>query len=308
MSELKRKDILGLEEMSADEMELILDTAQSMREIIDRPIKQVPTLRGKGILSLFYESSTRTKISFDLAARYLSAGSVGVAKAGSSLDKGESLRDTVRNVEVMGPELVVMRHPSGGAPHYLAKNVDSSVINAGDGYHEHPTQGLLDMLSVRQKTGTLEGLKVAIIGDIFHSRVARSDIWGFGRMGSEVVVSAPTTLLPPNIEETGCRVEPRVEDALKDADVVCVLRLQLERQKQSFFPSVREYHALYGIDARRLALAKPGAILMHPGPMNRGVEITSDIADGPQSIILEQVPNGVAVRMALLYLLLGGGE
>ncbi len=308
MAELKSKDVLGLEHMSADEIQLILDTADSMREIIDRPIKQVPTLRGRNVLSLFYESSTRTKISFDLACRYLSAGAVSVAKSGSSLDKGESLRDTVRNVEVMGPELVIMRHPSGGAPHYLAQNVTSSVINAGDGYHEHPTQGLLDMMSVRRRTGTLEGLKVTIVGDLFHSRVARSDIWGFQKMGSEVVVSAPSTLIPPDIEEMGCRVEPRVEDALKDADVVCVLRLQLERQKQSFFPSVREYHALYGINARRLGLARPGALLMHPGPMNRGVEITTDIADGPQSIILDQVPNGVAVRMALLYLLLGGGE
>ncbi len=308
MAELNRRDILVLEEMSTDEIQLVLDTAQSMREIVDRPIKQVPTLRGKSVLSLFYESSTRTKISFDLACKYLSAGTVSVAKAGSSLDKGESLRDTVRNVEVMGPELVIMRHPSGGAPHYLAQNVDSAVINAGDGFHEHPTQGLLDMLSVRQRKGTLEGLKVAIIGDIFHSRVARSDIWGFTHMGSEVVISAPSTLIPPGIEEAGCRVEPRVEDAVSDADVVCVLRLQLERQKQSFFPSIREYHALYGIDARRLALAKPDALLMHPGPMNRGVEITSDIADGSQSIILDQVPNGVAIRMALLYLLLGGGE
>lgn len=308
MPELSRRHILGIEPMTKDEIELILDTADSMREIIDRPIKQVPTLRGRTVLSLFYEASTRTKGSFDLACKYLSAGAVSISKASSSLVKGESLRDTVRNIEVMGPEAVIMRHPSGGAPHYLARNIDSSVINAGDGYHEHPTQALLDLQTIRHQKGAVEGLRVAIIGDVFHSRVARSNIWALGKMGADVAVCGPTTLMPPCVEEMGCEVITDVDRAVRDADVVYVLRIQMERQEQSFFPSVREYNRLFGIDARRLALARPDALLMHPGPMNRGVEITSDVADGPNSVILEQVPNGVAVRMALLYLLLGGGN
>ncbi len=308
VQQLRQKHILGLAELSVEEMTLILQTSESMREIIDRPIKQVPTLRGRQVLSLFYESSTRTKASFDLACKYMSAGAVSISKDSSSLTKGESLRDTVRNVEIMGPEVVIMRHPSGGACHYLARNVSSSVINAGDGTHEHPTQGLLDMLTVLQHKEHLDGLNVVIVGDVFHSRVARSNIIGFSRMGANVVVSGPSTLLPPYIEEMGCQVESDLDHALAEADVVYVLRLQLERQSASYFPSLREYTELYGLNERRLALAKPDALLMHPGPMNRGVEIDSDVADGAQSVILEQVPNGVAVRMALLYLLLGGGE
>ena len=297
-----------MEEMSTGEIDLILNTAQSMREVVGRTIKQVPTLRGRQVLSLFYESSTRTKASFDLACKYLSAGAVSISKDSSSLTKGETLRDTVRNIEVMGSEVVIMRHPCGGAPHYLARNVSSSVINAGDGTHEHPTQGLLDMLTIRQHKGELAGLKVTIVGDVFHSRVARSNIYGLTKMGAQVTVSGPSTLMPPYVEDLGCAVELDVDRALVDADVVMVLRLQLERQKGSFFPSLKEYTEFYGVNSRRLGLAKSDAILMHPGPMNRGVEISSDIADGPQSVILEQVPNGVAVRMALLYLLLGGGE
>ncbi len=305
--QLQRKDILGLEELSRQEIELILQTAQSMTEVLQRTIKQVPTLRGRTVLNLFYEPSTRTKGSFDLACKYMSCGTISVSKASSSLVKGESLRDTVRNIEVMGPEAIIMRHPSPGAPHYLARMVSSSVINAGDGAHEHPTQGLLDLLTIQQHKGGFEGLEVAIIGDILHSRVARSDIWGLNKLGARVTVCGPASLLPPVMDQFDCRVTTDVEEAVRGVDVIYVLRVQSERQQQSFFPSLREYHRLYGIDVRRLALADSDALLMHPGPMNRGIEITTDVADGPQSVILQQVPNGVAVRMALLYLLLGGG-
>ncbi|MDW7739838.1 MAG: aspartate carbamoyltransferase catalytic subunit [Bacillota bacterium] len=306
MQTLRRKDILGLEEMSAEEITLILETARSMREIMQRKIKKVPTLRGRSILNLFYEPSTRTKASFELAQKYMSADSVSVAGASSSLTKGETLKDTVRNVEVMGVECVIMRHPVSGSAYYLAHNVEASVINAGDGMHEHPTQGLLDMFTIWEKKGRLEKLKVTIVGDIRHSRVARSNIWGLKKMGAEVVVAGPPTLMPPDLEVFGINFCSNVEDAVEDADVVMALRLQKERQESGLFPSLREYAELYGLNTQRLKKAKEDALIMHPGPMNRGIEITSELADGPNSVVLEQVTGGVAVRMALLYLLLGG--
>ncbi|MGM0688023.1 MAG: aspartate carbamoyltransferase catalytic subunit [Bacillota bacterium] len=306
MQTLRRKDILGLEEMSAEEITLILETARSMREIMQRKIKKVPTLRGRSVLNLFYEPSTRTKASFELAQKYMSADSVSVAGTSSSLVKGETLKDTVRNVEVMGIECVIMRHPVSGSSHYLAHNVEASVINAGDGMHEHPTQGLLDMFTILDKKGRLEELKVAIVGDIRHSRVARSNLWGLQKMGAEVVVAGPPTLMPPDLTAFGVNAFPNIEEAVENADVVMALRLQKERQEGGLFPSLREYSELYGLTPQRIRGAKEDVLIMHPGPMNRGVEISSELADGPRSIILEQVTSGVAVRMALLYLLLGG--
>lgn len=308
MPGLKRKDILGLKEITVAEIDLILETAETLKEIATRPIKKVPTLRGKSYVTLFYEASTRTAKSFELAGKYLSADSINISLSTSSVQKGETLRDTARNLEAMGVDAVVMRHPAGGAPHFLAKHLSASVINAGDGMHEHPTQGLLDMLTIKQKKGGFAGLKVAIVGDIFHSRVARSNVYGLAKYGAEIWLAGPSTMLPPGFEELGVKVTNRVEEALEGADVVNVLRLQLERQEKGLFPSVAEYHKFWGVNADRLKLAKPDVLLMHPGPMNRGVEISSAIADGNHSAILEQVTNGVAVRMALLYLLLGGGE
>ncbi len=308
MPELSSRHVLDIESMSTDDIELVLNTAESMRDVLDRTIKRVPTLRGRTAINLFYEPSTRTQTSFLLAGKYLSADVVNVSKATSSAVKGESLRDMVLNIESMGPEMVILRHSSAGAPHYLARNVSSSIINAGDGQHEHPSQGLLDMFTMRSRKGSLSGLKVAIIGDVLHSRVARSNIWGLAKMGAEVVACGPSTLIPPFVTEIGCTVTNNVDEAVRGADVVYVLRVQKERQEGNLFPGVREYHKLFGIDARRLALARPDALLMHPGPMNRGVEITSEVADGAQSVILEQVTGGVAIRMALFYLLLGGGN
>lgn len=305
---LRRKDILDLESISAEEITLILDTARSMKEIIERRIKKVPTLRGIPLLNLFYEPSTRTSASFELAAKYMSADSVSVKAASSSLVKGETLKDTARNIEAMGIECIIMRHPVSGAPHYLAQNLEASVINAGDGMHEHPTQGLLDMFTIREHKGRLEGLKVAILGDIRHSRVARSNIWGLTKMGATVSLGAPRTLLPPNTEGFPVECYTTVEEAVQGADVVMALRLQKERQEQGFFPSLREYAQLWGLTPERARGAKEDAIIMHPGPINRGIEISSSLADGPRSIVLEQVTGGVAVRMALLYLLLGGGK
>ena len=308
MPELSSRHVLDIESMSTDDIELVLNTAESMRDVLDRTIKRVPTLRGRTAINLFYEPSTRTQTSFLLAGKYLSADVVNVSKATSSAVKGESLRDMVLNIESMGPEMVILRHSSAGAPHYLARNVSSSIINAGDSQHEHPSQGLLDMFTMRSRKGSLSGLKVAIIGDVLHSRVARSNIWGLAKMGAEVVACGPSTLIPPFVTEIGCTVTNNVDEAVRGADVVYVLRVQKERQEGNLFPGVREYHKLFGIDARRLALARPDALLMHPGPMNRGVEITSEVADGAQSVILEQVTGGVAIRMALFYLLLGGGN
>jgi aspartate carbamoyltransferase catalytic subunit len=305
--EFKHKDLLGLEELTAEEIEYILDQAESFKEISERPIKKVPTLRGKSVVLFFYEPSTRTRTSFDIAAKRLSADTYNLAGSTSSLVKGETLADTARNLEAMRPDAIILRHSSSGAPHLLARLVKSAVINAGDGTHEHPTQGLLDMLTMRQIKGRLAGLRVAIIGDIAHSRVARSNMIGLGKMGAEVRVSGPPTMLPPGLDEAyEVSVFLRPEEAIEGADVVMMLRVQMERAKAPLFPGVREYARLYGLNAQRLALAAPDAIVMHPGPMNRGVEISPDVADGPRSVILDQVTNGVAVRMALLYLLIGG--
>ncbi len=306
MQTLRRKDILGLEEISAEEITLILETARSMREIMQRKIKKVPTLRGRSVLNLFYEPSTRTKASFELAQKYMSSDSVSVAGTSSSLVKGETLKDTVRNVEIMGIECVIMRHPVSGSSYYLARNVEASVINAGDGMHEHPTQGLLDMFTILENKGRLEALKVAIVGDIRHSRVARSNLWGLQKMGAEVVVSGPPTLMPPDLGVFGVKYYPEVEEAVEEADVVMALRLQKERQESGLFPSMREYAELYGLTPARVSRAREDVLIMHPGPMNRGIEISSELADGPRSVVLEQAASGVAVRMALLYLLLGG--
>jgi aspartate carbamoyltransferase catalytic subunit len=305
---LEKKDILDIASLSVEEIQLILDTAESMREISERPIKKVPTLRGKTVILFFYEASTRTKLSFDIAAKRLSADSLSIAANMSSLVKGETLLDTARNLEAMRPDVVVLRHSFSGAPHFLARHLKSSVINAGDGTHAHPTQALLDMLSVRQKKGTLNGLKIAIIGDIAHSRVARSNCEGFTKMGSKVVLAGPPTMIPRGVESLGVSVAKNMAAALDGADVIMMLRIQKERQKAFSMATEREYARFFGLNAERLADAKPDVLIMHPGPMNRGVEIAPDVADGPYSIILDQVTNGVAVRMALLYLVLGGAR
>jgi aspartate carbamoyltransferase catalytic subunit len=305
---LRNKSILGLENMTVAEMELVLDTAKEMKNIIDRDIKKVPTLRGKSIINLFFEPSTRTRTSFELAGKYLGADVVNITTSASSVVKGESLRDTLMTVEAMGVDVIVMRHQAEGAAHYAANTVSPLIINAGDGAHEHPTQGLLDMFTIKQYKGNLQGLKIAIIGDILHSRVARSNIWGLKKMGADIHIAGPQTLLPRFIEQTGIHVHNRVEDALEAADVVNVLRIQLERQKKGLFPSAREYARIFGINQVRLALAKPDALIMHPGPMNRGLEIAPDVAYSEKSAIQEQVKNGLAIRMALLFLVLMGGK
>lgn len=303
---LKRKDLLGLEELSADEIRLILDTAASFKEVVQRPIKKVPALRGKTVVNLFFEPSTRTRTSFELAAKRLSADVVNFTASTSSLVKGESLLDTVRNIQAMNVHAIIMRHSCSGAVDLVARNLGVPVVNAGDGTHEHPTQGLLDMYTIREKKGGFENLTVTLVGDITHSRVARSNIHGLIKLGAKVRVVGPATLVPKSFTRLGAEVFHRLEDALAGADVINILRIQLERQDGKFFPSAREYANLYGVNARRLALAKPDVLIMHPGPMNRGIEISPRVADGPNSVILEQVTNGVAVRMAVLYLLSGG--
>lgn len=303
-----KKDLLGLEGAGEREISRILDMAASMKEILGRQIKKVPTLRGKTVVNLFYEPSTRTRTSFELAAKYLSADAVNISSSTSSAVKGESLKDTAATIAALGADVVVLRHPMAGAPHLLADWVKPAVINAGDGAHEHPSQGLLDLFTVREKKGGINGLRVAVVGDITHSRVARSDIWGFTAMGASVRVCGPATMIPAEIGRTGAACFTRMEDALEGADVVIMLRIQLERQQQGLFPGTREYARLYGLNRDRLALAAEDALVMHPGPINRGVEISHDIADCAQSVINEQVTNGVAVRMALLYLLAGGGS
>ncbi|MBF7082251.1 aspartate carbamoyltransferase catalytic subunit [Desulfallas sp. Bu1-1] len=303
----KRKDLLGLKDLTAAEIELLLDTAVPMKEIITRPIKKVPTLRGRTVVNLFYENSTRTRGSFELAAKYLSADSINISSSSSSVAKGESLYDTARTLQALRADVIILRHPMAGAPHLLAGAVPAAVINAGDGAHEHPSQALLDLFTVREHRGEISGLRVVIVGDILHSRVARSDIWGFTKLGAEVRVCGPPTLIPPGLEQAGIKVFHRMEEALVDADVIIMLRIQKERQQQGLFPSLREYARMYGLNRERLALARKDVLVMHPGPMNRGVEITADIAGGPRAVIEEQVTNGVAVRMALLYLLAGGG-
>lgn len=305
---LKSKHLLGLKDLTAEEIELILETAAPMKEIIQRDIKKVPTLRGKLVVTLFYEPSTRTRTSFELAAKYMGADTVSIATATSSVAKGESLRDTAETLAAMGADAVIIRHSAAGSPGLLARYIKAAVINGGDGMHEHPTQALLDMFTIKEKLGRIEGLKVAILGDILHSRVARSNIWGLTKLGAEVRVVGPPTLIPPGIEKLGVKVFYRVEEALRGVDVINVLRIQRERQKKGLFPSLREYALLYELTPERLQLAKPGALVLHPGPMNRGIEIAPAVADSLQAAILEQVTNGVAIRMALLYLLIGGGN
>jgi len=305
--QLQRKDILGLQDMTAAEMRLILDTAVSHKQILSRPIKKVPILRGKSICTLFYENSTRTRTSFELAAKIMSADTTSISVADSSINKGESFKDTLLTLEAMGVDLFVIRHGASGSSHFAAQIVKASVVNAGDGLHEHPTQGLLDMLTIVDNKYELEGLKVAIVGDIMHSRVARSNIWGLTKMGAEVRVCGPSTLLPAEIEKLPVKVFTNLDAALEGVDVVNVLRIQLERMDRGFFPSIREYCRLFGISKDRLKKCKRDVLVMHPGPMNRGIEIAPDVADGEYSVITDQVTNGVAVRMALLYLLLGGG-
>ena len=304
--QLERKNILDMASLSVDEISTILDTADSMKEISQRSVKKVPTLRGKTVVLFFYEPSTRTRISFDIAAKRLSADSLSISASSSSMVKGETLIDTARNLEAMNPDVIVMRHSSAGAPHMLARMVRPCIINAGDGMHAHPTQSLLDLMTVRENKGEVKGLRIAIIGDISHSRVARSNCIGFTKMGADVIISGPQTMIPKGIETLGVSVTHNVEDAICDADVIMMLRIQKERQKSFLFPSEREYAKVYGLSNKRLESAKDDVLIMHPGPINRGVEIAPEVADGPYSIILDQVTNGVAVRMALLYLVAGG--
>jgi aspartate carbamoyltransferase catalytic subunit len=300
------KHILGLDHLSVPDIEHILNTAESFKEISDRAIKKVPVLRGKTVVTLFFEPSTRTRLSFDIAAKRMSADTFSISASTSSTTKGETLADTARNIEAMAPDILVMRHPSSGAPHYLTKHIKTSVINAGDGTHEHPSQGLLDLMTVKERNGGITGLKVAIIGDISHSRVAHSDIIGFAKMGAEVFVCGPATLIPREVEKLGATVCSTVEEAVRDADVVMPLRIQKERQADPLIPSFREYATCFGINRKVLDTARPDALLMHPGPINRGVELAPDVADSAQAVILDQVTNGVAIRMALMYLVLGG--
>ena len=308
MNSFQQKDLLGMGQLSVEEIELVLDTAESLKEISEREIKKVPTLRGKSVVHFFYEPSTRTRTSFEMAAKRLSADTVSLSATTSSLVKGETLIDTARNLQAMNPDLIVLRHSSSGAPHLLAREVKAGVINAGDGINEHPTQALLDMYTIRERKGRIQGLKVAIIGDIAHSRVARSNIIGLTKMGAEVTVSGPPTMIPPEVEALGVQVMNDPAEAVKHKDVIMVLRIQLERQSEVLFPSLREYSTFFGLNLEMIKGAKKDVIVMHPGPMNRGVEIASEVADGPFSVILDQVANGVAVRMALLYLLIGGGS
>jgi aspartate carbamoyltransferase catalytic subunit len=303
---LSSKDVVGIKDLSPGEIQLILDTAEGLLDVAQRPIKKVPALRGSTVVNLFMEPSTRTRFSFEVAEKRLSADTLNFAASGSSVSKGETLIDTARNLMAMAPDFIVMRHPHSGAPHRLAKEVPASIINAGDGINEHPTQALLDAFTMRQKLEDLEGLKVVIAGDIRHSRVARSNAFLLTKMGADVRFVAPASLLPLDVEELGVTAYHRLEPALEGADVVMMLRIQLERQKATNFPSMREYYDFFALTPGRLKLAAANAVVMHPGPMNRGVEIESSVADGAQSVILEQVTNGVAIRLAILYLLAGG--
>jgi aspartate carbamoyltransferase catalytic subunit len=299
------RHLLGIEPLEPSDIQTILDTADGLKEILGRPIKKVPALRGRTVINLFYESSTRTRSSFEVAERVLSADSLSIAAATSSVSKGETLLDTAKNLEAMNPDMVIMRHPSSGAPHFLARHCRFAVVNAGDGAHEHPTQALLDALTLRQRKGRLKGLRVAIVGDITHSRVARSNLWLLSKMGAQVVLCGPPTVIPPGIEGIA-PVTYRIEEAIEGADAIMMLRIQLERMSGGFLPTLREYFQRFGLTEERARRAKKDVVIMHPGPLNRGVEIASEVADGPYSVILDQVTNGVAVRMAVLYLLLGG--
>lgn len=304
--EFRSRHLLGLDGTSAEDILTILDTARSFREVLDRPIKRLPTLQGKTVVNLFYEPSTRTRISFELAEKRMSADIVNFSAATSSVKKGEILIDTVRNIEAMKIDMVVVRHSSPGAPHLLTRVMQANIINAGDGGHEHPTQGLLDIFTIRRKLGKLKGITVALVGDISHSRVAMSNIYGLTKLGARVLVCGPSTLIPREIEKLGVEVYHNIDEIIPQVDVLNILRLQLERQRKGLFPSLREYHNYFGITRERLEKATRPILIMHPGPMNRGVEISSNVADSPHSVILEQVTNGVAVRMAVLYLLAGG--
>jgi aspartate carbamoyltransferase catalytic subunit len=303
-----KKDLLGIADLSVEEIYRVLDTAEAMREIGERPIKKVPTLRGKTVVNLFYEPSTRTRTSFEIAEKRLSADTLNVAVSASSVQKGETLADTAMNLEAMAPDMIVLRHAASGACHLLARICRSRIINAGDGMHEHPTQALLDAFTIRQHKQRLDRLKIAIVGDLLHSRVLRSNVLLLTKLGAEVWVSGPPTLVPAGIDRLGVRVSTSVDEAVADADVIMMLRIQQERMQGAYFPSLREYFNVFGMTVERVRHARPDVIIMHPGPMNRGVEIASDVADGPYSVILEQVANGVAVRMAVLYLLAGGVE
>ena len=307
-NQLNLKHLLGIRELSADQIVHLLDTAETFRDVSKREIKKVPALRGRTVINLFFEPSTRTRTSFEIAAKRLSADAVNISVSTSSVSKGETLLDTARNLQAMAPDCIVIRHSSAGAPYHLAQVCDAAIVNAGDGAHEHPTQALLDALTIREHKGRIAGLKVAIVGDILHSRVARSNIYLLSKLGATVSVAGPGTLVPPEFSglvEQGVRLERRIEDAIVDADVVMILRVQRERQTDAFFPSMREYAVHYGLHLSHLSLASSDAIVMHPGPMNRGIEVSSEIADGGRSLILDQVTNGVAVRMAVLYLLAG---
>ncbi len=304
----RHKHLLGIRQLSAEDITAVLDTAESCKQIFERDVKKFPTLRGKTVVNLFYEASTRTRTSFEIAGKWMSADVVNISVSTSSAAKGENLLDTARTIESLGADVLVIRHQSAGAPEMLSRILRASVVNAGDGAHEHPTQGLLDLLTIRQHKGRISGLKVTIVGDISHSRVARSNIWGLTRMGAEVTVCGPPTLMPAEVDTLGVRVEYDLPAALRDADVVNVLRLQRERQQKGLLPSLEEYSREYGVNSRLLSLAKPDLILMHPGPANVGVEISQEVCDDPRSVIREQVTNGVAVRMAVLYLLCGGNQ
>jgi aspartate carbamoyltransferase catalytic subunit len=306
LSGFPHRHLLGIEPLAASDIQVLLDTADGLKEVLDRPIKKVPTLRGKTVVNLFYEPSTRTRSSFEIAEKVLSADSLSIATATSSATKGETLLDTAKNLEAMNPDMIVIRHASSGAPHFLARHCKSAIVNAGDGAHEHPTQALLDALTLRQKKGRLKGLRVAIVGDLLHSRVARSNAWLLKKVGAQAVLCAPPTLVPPGIDALA-PVTHRIDEAIEGADAIMMLRLQLERMTGGFFPTTREYHRRFGLTEERVRLAKKDVVILHPGPMNRGVEIASEVADGPYSVILDQVTNGVAVRMAVLYHLLGGG-
>ena len=301
-----RKDLVGLDELSAREIVHILDTAESFKEVSTRSIKKVPALRGKVVALLFFEDSTRTRMSFELAASRLSADVLLFSAKGSSVAKGETTLDTARNIEAMGVDIFVVRHPESGAPHMLARKLRASVVNAGDGQHEHPTQGLLDIFTIRQRLGKVEGLKVALVGDIAHSRVARSNILGLRKLGAEVIVVGPPTLVPSAVRAMGCQISHSLDEVLSEVDVINMLRIQFERFSSNLFPSLREYSRLYGMNSERLARCRKDVLIMHPGPINRGVEVTSDVADGPNSCILQQVTNGLAIRMAVLYLVSQG--
>lgn len=302
------KDLLGLRELSKEQINLILETATVCKDIFKRELKKIPTLRGKTVVTLFFEPSTRTRTSFEIAAKWMSADAVNLTVSASSVAKGESFVDTARTIEAMGVDVIIIRHSMAGTPRLLADSVSAHVINAGDGTHEHPTQGLLDLFTIREKKGRIEGLHVVIVGDILHSRVAKSNIWGLIKLGAKITLVGPPTLIPPGIVDWGVNLETNLDRALAEADVVNILRIQLERQTKAYFPTLREYSKLYGVNRARLEKARPDLLVMHPGPANLGVEISEEVSDHKQSAIREQVTNGVAVRMALLYLLTGGGS